>query len=309
MSFVLDFPTNPGSLSSPNPYFQDNGLVRGDQQRSWSQQAWANFLQIAAEINTILDRLADLPDIGSVGLFPFVSAPTNVLYLVGTTGLLRASYTDLWNAVTVTFPEWTGSDSRYASSSVSSNTIGTGSFSFACQTGLSFIVGQYARASVSADKTKFIEGIVTAYNPGTGLLTFTETSNAGSGSYSAWTIQCADKTLFGMGNGSTTFSLPDWRGLVPRGAGASSCYKAANATAYNGGSVLSQLDDMLQGFTTRLGGDYANQAAGSPPLVLTNDGIGNLAKPPVTDGTNGAPRLGYETRGASVAVNFGVYYA
>ena len=50
---ALPFPVDPGSNSNPNPYFQDNAFVRGDQQRSFSAQAWANMLNLDARLDVV----------------------------------------------------------------------------------------------------------------------------------------------------------------------------------------------------------------------------------------------------------------
>lgn len=45
---ALPYPQDPAAPSAPNPYFQDNSFVRGDQSRSWSAQAWANMEDLDA---------------------------------------------------------------------------------------------------------------------------------------------------------------------------------------------------------------------------------------------------------------------
>lgn len=48
---ALPFPTDPATPSLPNPYFQDNGFVRGDQQRSNNSQIWADLAYLAGLAN------------------------------------------------------------------------------------------------------------------------------------------------------------------------------------------------------------------------------------------------------------------
>lgn len=47
---ALPFPTDPVTPSLPNPYFQDNGLVRGDLARDNNHQIWANSIYLNAAI-------------------------------------------------------------------------------------------------------------------------------------------------------------------------------------------------------------------------------------------------------------------
>lgn len=57
---ALPYPQDPGSPSAPNPYFADNGFVRGDQQRSWSAQAWANMTDLDSRLTTAEDDITAL---------------------------------------------------------------------------------------------------------------------------------------------------------------------------------------------------------------------------------------------------------
>ena len=117
---------------------------------------------------------------------------------------------------------------------------------------------------------------------------------------------------FSTGDGSTTFRLPDWRGLFPRGAGINSILTMANGTKYTGGSLAAVMLDMMQGHQhspmngTILhyvpSGGNLSTGAGSSVFGYASTGT------PRTDGTNGEPRKGDETRPASVSVNFGIYF-
>lgn len=48
---ILPYPNDPASLSQPNPLFNDNAFVRGDQFRLNNQRAWDNFDFLAAFLN------------------------------------------------------------------------------------------------------------------------------------------------------------------------------------------------------------------------------------------------------------------
>lgn len=108
-------------------------------------------------------------------------------------------------------------------------------------------------------------------------------------------------TTYGAGDGSTTFNLPDARGLVMVGAGANGTRTRADASAFDGGTVGASRDDQMQGHYHSVGlgdngGIYSSFQAG----VSFN--IGNTTGSASDDGTNGAPRTGNETRPAEIAV-------
>lgn len=66
--------------------------------------------------------------------------------------------------------------------------IGTNSFTLA-QTGKNFVVNQFV--TVANSNTKYFNGIITAFNAGTGAMTVDARVVLGSGSASAWTITAA----------------------------------------------------------------------------------------------------------------------
>jgi microcystin-dependent protein len=108
-------------------------------------------------------------------------------------------------------------------------------------------------------------------------------------------------TTYGVGDGSTTFGLPDARGLVMVGAGAHGTMTRANGTAYNGGAVGASRDDQMIGHVHVT--DTANAGTGTTKIgngATDNADINTGAA--VSDGTNGTPRTGDETRPAEIAV-------
>lgn len=58
---ALPYPQDPASPSAPNPYFPDNGFVRGDQFRANNGKIWANteylVTELAAQVAAILAQL------------------------------------------------------------------------------------------------------------------------------------------------------------------------------------------------------------------------------------------------------------
>ncbi len=83
--------------------------------------------------------------------------------------------------------------------SVTSNTIGTGSKSFTATTGAQTAVGMDYKASDASNPANYMYGYVTAYNSTTGAFTMTATSSGGSGTITNWTITPAP-----AGNSLTT---------------------------------------------------------------------------------------------------------
>lgn len=109
-------------------------------------------------------------------------------------------------------------------------------------------------------------------------------------------------TTFGSGDGSTTFNVPDMRGLFVRGAGAHGTLTKAAGGAFDGGSVGSTSNDKMQGHYHSASGQQATTG-------LTNTfglGSGSPGSPAtlgaITDGTNGTPRTGNETKPASMSL-------
>jgi hypothetical protein len=73
--------------------------------------------------------------------------------------------------------------------SSSSVAIGTGAKSFTIETGKNFVIGMPIRiADDAAPATNWMQGIITAYTTGTGVLDVTVDTVGGSGTKSAWTV-------------------------------------------------------------------------------------------------------------------------
>ena len=131
-------------------------------------------------------------------------------------------------------------------------------------------------------------------------------------SLAAWTAGAVGN--FSVGNGSTTFGLPDFRGLFPRFSGTNSIMKLSDAVTYfNGGNVFSVANDMIQGHkhTSSLtiidvGSAYGALSAGNS---YRYDLLQNLMTGYTADGANGTPRTGKETAPASVSLIPYVYFS
>jgi hypothetical protein len=116
--------------------------------------------------------------------------------------------------------------------------------------------------------------------------------------------------LYGNGNGTTTFNIPDLRGASPRGAGTS--------TGYIQPSILTlgeKTDDQFQGHWHQSyspNSTLPNLLGAIETFINTNNTAQILGfdhtREPKADGINGTPRIGTETRVKTQAVNFYIKY-
>ena len=106
-----------------------------------------------------------------------------------------------------------------------------------------------------------------------------------------------------------TSGTPDLRGIFVRGAGTSGSYTASNGTAYTATFGEFQNDSMqghwhemyfLQDILNPPGGNdyYGSRVSDTTEVSSVNDDI----QDPISDGTNGEPRISYETAPASFAL-------
>ncbi|EKO22904.1 hypothetical protein [Leptospira interrogans] len=124
---------------------------------------------------------------------------------------------------------------------------------------------------------------------------------------------------YGFGDGSTTFNVPDRRGIFARGAGVHGARGKAAGGNYDGGAVGYAGQDQEQGrglaapLGTLAGGAYGlNQGLGGQWVFTGGGNWGGTpvnATLPITDGVNGTPRTGNETTPAYIAVKYKVRVA
>lgn len=106
-------------------------------------------------------------------------------------------------------------------------------------------------------------------------------------------------------SGTSNFLVPDLRAATLRGAGTSTAF-TQNQTINLGGIQ----DDQMQGHyhsasAASVSSGYT--AGGEPPTVYGAQGGGTVTSPS-TDGTNGTPRTGNETRMKNIGVKFIIKY-
>lgn len=112
------------------------------------------------------------------------------------------------------------------------------------------------------------------------------------------TLFAAIGTTYGSGDGSTTFNLPDLRGIFVRGSES----QTISGTTYSATFAVKQ-QDAMQGH--RHGTSVAMNLPDAPGIssLVAGSGFGSaLITNPTTDGTNGTPRTASETRPANIAL-------
>jgi len=106
-------------------------------------------------------------------------------------------------------------------------------------------------------------------------------------------------TTYGVGDGSTTFNVPNTSGIFISGVGS----QTISTIAYTR-TLATRQGDVMQGHIHRINSN--NGATGGFVNAVTNNiaaasDIGSGS--PSTDSTNGTPRTGAETRPANIAFN------
>lgn len=110
--------------------------------------------------------------------------------------------------------------------------------------------------------------------------------------------------LYGNGDGSTTFNLPDYREVVLVGAGASSNPKIRAHDIYEVGEFK---DDQFQGHKHSIQMFQYAQGPNGPAGNYFNYGTSNTSDP-INDGINGTPRTGSTTHGKQIGINYIIKY-
>lgn len=119
-------------------------------------------------------------------------------------------------------------------------------------------------------------------------------------------------TTFGTGDGSTTFNLPDFRGIFPKGAGTTTRAAGVDASgnAY-AGTLGTYLQDKMQGHKHDITAQTIGIAAGvgtTPAATTTGNAAQIVNGSPTDDGTNGTPRTGHTTEPQSLGISFIIRY-
>lgn len=130
---------------------------------------------------------------------------------------------------------------------------------------------------------------------------------------------------YGSGDGSTTFNVPDFRGMFLRGLDGTAGNDPDNATrtasgtgGNTGNTVGSEQTDAMQGHRHGWRGNktFSTSGGGAGWLLRGNLGSdtnypandGSIILDPAADGVNGTPRIAPETRPKNIYVNYIIKY-
>jgi microcystin-dependent protein len=107
----------------------------------------------------------------------------------------------------------------------------------------------------------------------------------------------AISTTYGAGDGSTTFALPDLRGIFVRGSGS----QTISGITYNK-TFAAKEQDAMQGHIHSLTAMMGAAVFGATGGGNIFQGVTSNTSSPTSDGTNGNPRTANETRPANIAL-------
>jgi microcystin-dependent protein len=111
----------------------------------------------------------------------------------------------------------------------------------------------------------------------------------------------AISTTYGVGDGSTTFALPDLRGIFVRGSGS----QTIDGIAYSK-TFAAKEGDAFQSHRHGLSNANTHWRNSGGTFGLNTSGFSNtydlVVTGPTTDGANGTPRTAAETRPANIAL-------
>jgi hypothetical protein len=123
-------------------------------------------------------------------------------------------------------------------------------------------------------------------------------------------------TIYGAGDESTTFNIPNNQGIGITGAGS----QEMDGRTKEAGIVGSKQEDQLQGHYHSLDSDHGdlgdklqivNNAAGPTYGIMyfNGQGIGDIEiVAPIANGSDGDPRTGEQTKAASISYDFYIRY-
>lgn len=110
--------------------------------------------------------------------------------------------------------------------------------------------------------------------------------------------------MYGKGDGSTTFNLPDYREVGLVGAGGSGRKEIRAHDIYKVGEFK---DDQMQGHKHSIQMFLYKQGTNGPAGNYFDYGLSETSNP-INDGVNGTPRTGSTTHGKQIGVNYIIKY-
>lgn len=115
------------------------------------------------------------------------------------------------------------------------------------------------------------------------------------------------------GGSGSNFNVPDLRGVFVRGGGTNGTYTNSNGTAFAGASLGTVQNDMMQGHFHSLSsasGIVRFGFANTYNIVAGSNGdtVNPAVGSPTSDGSNGTPRTGAETRPVNLSMTYCIWY-
>ena len=108
-------------------------------------------------------------------------------------------------------------------------------------------------------------------------------------------------TTYGVGDGSTTFNIPNFQGIFPRGAGS----QDIDGRTKGGGSLGDTNEDKMQGHIHTYWASASNQNVSNTNIYQGGDNQSASTTDPIADThSNGTPRTGTTTEPSSVDINY-----
>jgi hypothetical protein len=148
-----------------------------------------------------------------------------------------------------------------SATSTTSLTIDGNNKTLTIQTGKSIVPGMFAMLAYTTDPTKWMYGIVTAYNSGTGSLTLSNVTYSGSGTFAAWTLSLsAPQARRDLYINSNTQLAAGYTYIADSAPGALTLTMPANPTIGDSLTIKDRTDSWLKNNVTlaRNGQNFVN---------------------------------------------------
>jgi microcystin-dependent protein len=290
---TIPYPTDPSLPSNPAPLFSDSTAARGDHLRANNAEIWANFTEI---VETILGN-ASLSTDGTFAsvvdtLFPSVKAAKTYVEtrIANHDSQHDDRYVRLTENQTIAGVKTFGSIPTLPSSDPSS-------------------VNQAARKGYIDGRIPI--GVIVMYGLESAPANYLKCDGSAVSRTTYAALFSVIGTAYGAGNGSSTFNLPNYKGVVPKGAGS----QTINGRSKSGPAFAVVEEDQIQAhghnlyrYTTGTGGArdvglVGDDKTATPSLAIT----GSIAWD-VIETHAGAVRSGAVTRDNSLGTTFIIRY-
>jgi len=191
---VADDPASNTSLTIVEPYAGTTVASAGAYRIYRYSDGWRPTAEINIRLGNLLDRFENVTGfiLNGTGVPSDSLGEDGDLYIRTDDPSIYSKEAGAWDSGVSLGGPTGATGASYAGSSTTSRGIGTGSMTVTASTGMAFVPGSRVRlASAASPTTHWMEGAVTAYNSGTGSLTFTSDAFLGSGSRADWNISLA----------------------------------------------------------------------------------------------------------------------